>query len=258
MSAHNRKRPWEGGGHQSEPPHKKVQTSDHKEALPEVFAKIQSWLTELPTSTPDEKTFRQGLKRELMRACSHGHTKSAPNSSDNLPGPLPASVTRASLRELHSKAYWVCEKSEGERMMFFAKHGRAFLVDRRFVFLEIKGCPAFLALFPNGATILDGELLSPTAVPEAMAHSTSQSSSSSSSTASATPAFPVPATHGAVMNLMLFDAISVDGQPCANRHYSQRLKELGRVTARYRQALEQNSLGHHLPPVAHVAALCVG
>ena len=88
--------------------------------------------------------------------------------------------------------------------------GRSFLVDRRFVFLELN-FPAFAQLFASqGPTLIDSELITESIPNHSSASSssshnepslTSTTSSSSSSLDEAVPA----------LKLMLFDAISVNG-----------------------------------------------
>ena len=88
-----------------------------------------------------------------------------------LPGPLPASLSRRSLaRQLTAHAYMVCEKSDGERAFLLAQarpHARTgapagcFLLDRSFAVQSIGARGAEYASFlaPAGPTLLDGELI---------------------------------------------------------------------------------------------------
>ena len=54
-------------------------------------------------------------------------------SEHSLPGPQPASLTRAELRKIEEGEYWVCEKSDGERTILLMQRDtkHVVLVDRK-------------------------------------------------------------------------------------------------------------------------------
>jgi hypothetical protein len=75
---------------------------------------------------------------------------------DRLPGPQPASLSRAALETIRTKRYEILEKSDGERCMFFVAQDGAFLIDRKFVCRRIDHGVYSLAI---PGTLLDGEMI---------------------------------------------------------------------------------------------------
>ena len=81
-----------------------------------------------------------------------------------LPGPLPASFSRSSLNTIKVQKYYVCEKSDGERMMFYIPSkinnttNYCYLIDRKFTLYKIKDITKYANLF-GYETLVDGELL---------------------------------------------------------------------------------------------------
>ena len=86
-----------------------------------------------------------------------------------LPGPLAIAVCGRTLAQVvaNPQAYWVCEKSDGERAMLAAMARGVFMVNRSFVVSKLAGgevlLPALLkpqhAAAAAAATVLDGELV---------------------------------------------------------------------------------------------------
>eukprot|EP00455_Lapot_gusevi_P054196 TRINITY_DN8638_c0_g1_i4.p1 TRINITY_DN8638_c0_g1~~TRINITY_DN8638_c0_g1_i4.p1 ORF type:complete len:382 (-),score=64.41 TRINITY_DN8638_c0_g1_i4:132-1277(-) len=79
-----------------------------------------------------------------------------------LPGPLPVSLGRKHLRELRSRAYWVAEKTDGERYMLFIDHSAAYFVNRKFTCHMLPRSDLLASLASHGPTLLDGELVQTT------------------------------------------------------------------------------------------------
>ncbi|TYJ54735.1 hypothetical protein B9479_004583 [Cryptococcus floricola] len=90
------------------------------------------------------------------------------NSPDKFPGSQPVSFSTASLDLLEKKDFWVCEKSDGVRVLVFivingfSGEQETWLIDRKQEFYNVKGL-----MFPKwddrrqplGESILDGELV---------------------------------------------------------------------------------------------------
>ena len=77
-----------------------------------------------------------------------------------LPGPQPASFSRSNLLHIKQHAYYVCEKSDGERMMCYIRNNKeCYLIDRKFsiYILPLPNAALFYSLFNQ--SLVDGELL---------------------------------------------------------------------------------------------------
>ena len=114
----------------------------------------------LPPSSPAVELYRSCLLSHFFPSSS----SYPPSALSSLPGPQPASLTRAELHKLESGQYWVCEKSDGERciLLLHSASRTVALLDRRWSCRVMRrDCGELLIglLAAKGDTVLDAELL---------------------------------------------------------------------------------------------------
>jgi hypothetical protein len=228
-------RPFHGHGPQSKRPR-----IDEADPLAEIFSPISSWLTKL--SYEDAKDFRGQMAKIVESTVPQEKLKNLPtNFREQLPGPLPASVTKRDLNALKTNSYFVCEKSDGERMMLFADKRRLFLVDRKYTFVEVIAPDLAQLLAPSGPTLLDSELL-PDPIPHpvktaVISSATDTTTTTSTVTNSGTTAPSVQ------LKLMLFDAIAYNGEIVGKLFLTKRMDKLHDILKLYESKF--NSLAPH-------------
>lgn len=175
----------------------------------------QSSVPEVPGDDVEEGQTRM-LSAKVASLCGLKHSR--------FPGAQPVSFARSSLDQLKEEDYWVCEKSDGQRVLMFITWNKAieqqevYLIDRKnrykrqhislvFPFHEIPPSPKAMMALQMGLlsdkyamrkdTILDGELV-----------------------------WDVSKTGERRMRLLLFDCIILDGISLAQRPLSRRYGSL--------------------------------
>ncbi|KAH6894975.1 mRNA guanylyltransferase [Coprinopsis sp. MPI-PUGE-AT-0042] len=118
-------------------------------------------IPELPgTLVPRFSPMEQGLKRHVAQLCRLDH--------DRFPGSQPISFSQRDLERLEKQDFWVCEKSDGIRVLFLIAYDPSqdsqsvFLIDRMNEYRELQGF-----VFPHHQdmrkqlknTLVDGELV---------------------------------------------------------------------------------------------------
>jgi len=116
------------------------------------------------TVMPDQANALKSRVLKLILGVSSG--------GNTLPGPLPHTLTRMHLDRIRNNEYWVCEKSDGLRTMFYVEDSGAYLIDRKFGFHRVDDPTNLLPKLltreraadePPGTpyeTLVDGELIS--------------------------------------------------------------------------------------------------
>lgn len=135
----------------------------------------------------------------------------------------PGILTRRALRECLKKRHWVCEKTDGVRMLLYCDGGSVYVMDQKqhvYKVLAPERCDHFL----RGPTILDGEMLL------------------------------------ATRQYLAFDMLCCNGVGVWHRPLSQRLRELSmEVVAPFRQdlrdALPFEIIGKHFVPLQQVGKI---
>jgi len=200
---------------------KKTQLKTIAKTRPQTFKNDHSLKMDTFTGLVTERDFLNNLQRKVwehanIRAKDRGKQwKSRQRNFRKLPGPMPCTLTACLVDTLRTSAheYLVCEKTDGERMMFYvAKHPTdAYFVDRSFQFYRIKH-RAYTDMFGKdlrGDTLVDGELIS----------------------------------INGQMYYFIFDAIVVQGEVVRDMNLKERLEKskavLGYMESYYNQMLQQ-------------------
>lgn len=98
------------------------------------------------------------LKEELSKLCGVKH-------GTRFPGSQPISFTQDHLQLLEKMDFWVCEKSDGLRVMVFIRMNQhtneqeTWLVDRKQRFFRVFFPPWMTSGHQIGGTVIDGELI---------------------------------------------------------------------------------------------------
>ncbi len=131
---------------------------------------------------------------------------------NELPGPLPHTMGRSTIPALKQAAYWVCEKSDGQRVMMFVCKDGAFLADRKFTLRRISNDDTYIKYLgqPGKETLVDGELIE-----------------NAGTNAENTP--ENPGVWKTEPTLMLFDAVMVKGEYVGAQALPIRLRSAGDV-----------------------------
>jgi len=189
----------------------------------------QSSVPDVPGEEVDEGQTRS-LSAKVASLCGLRHSR--------FPGAQPVSFARSSLDQLKEEDYWVCEKSDGQRVLMFIAWNKAteqqevYLIDRKnkykrqhnsivFPFHEIPPSPKARMALQLGSlnekyavrkdTLLDGELV-----------------------------WDVSKTGERKMRLLLFDCIILDGSSLAQRPLSRRYGSLmGQIVPPHKQFLKE-------------------
>lgn len=115
-----------------------------------------------PSTSGDGKA-KPKTNRDLRTAIlrwARGNASSA--SHNSCPGPMPVALLRKTALRISRLAYWVCEKSDGERKMLYYNDAerKFYFVGRKF---ELEPLPAMHglrdAVFAGGDALIDGELV---------------------------------------------------------------------------------------------------
>lgn len=96
------------------------------------------------------------------RQCHDEHSDvffSLQSAMMTLPTPVPTVLTRSSLPDLLANDYWVCDKSQGSRIMVYALDNTVYFLDSRFFVFKVATVPATVQdTFVSGPTLLDAHL----------------------------------------------------------------------------------------------------
>eukprot|EP00008_Paramoeba_atlantica_P012441 CAMPEP_0201479966 /NCGR_PEP_ID=MMETSP0151_2-20130828/4571_1 /ASSEMBLY_ACC=CAM_ASM_000257 /TAXON_ID=200890 /ORGANISM="Paramoeba atlantica, Strain 621/1 / CCAP 1560/9" /LENGTH=666 /DNA_ID=CAMNT_0047861695 /DNA_START=170 /DNA_END=2170 /DNA_ORIENTATION=- len=111
------------------------------------------------------KVSDEGLLGELRLDClqSIPHWANSQQRKDpkqyGFPGTMPVSFSRRHFQPVQTREYVVSEKADGIRYFLFVSQKGVYLIDRKFDFFEIQGFNSLRELFPEGKTIVDGEIV---------------------------------------------------------------------------------------------------
>ncbi|GJE90746.1 mRNA capping enzyme [Phanerochaete sordida] len=112
---------------------------------------------------PPKSEHEQWLRLEVARLCQF--------EKERFPGSQPVSFGTRDLEKLENQDYWVCEKSDGVRVLLFvqtdlkSREQAVFLIDRHNAYREVRGIyfPHHEnPMMPLRSTIVDGELVTDT------------------------------------------------------------------------------------------------
>jgi len=149
---------------------KKNQLKAIQKMRPQVLANDHGIQMDSFTSMVTDQNFQQSLK---LKVWEHAHIRAKDKGKQRkhrqkffrkLPGPMPVTLTATLVDMLRTSGseYLVCEKTDGERMMFYIQSypTDAYFVDRSFRFYQLKN-RAYTDMFKQvrGDTLVDGELI---------------------------------------------------------------------------------------------------
>ncbi|PWN96626.1 hypothetical protein FA09DRAFT_343830 [Tilletiopsis washingtonensis] len=182
-------------------------------SLPGPSGSVPQAVPDVPGARVDEQR-SESLKAHVAKLCQLQHTR--------FPGAQPVSFTKASLDLLLTEDFWVCEKSDGQRVLVliawnkFAHRQEVFLIDRKNIYREQsralffphfekpRGKPEDRIVQDIGSrwkalheTVLDGELV-----------------------------WDTLKDGRRKLRLLLFDALVIDGQNMASRTLEKRYGRL--------------------------------
>lgn len=106
------------------------------------------------TNPSDSNRLKEGLLKLMYPSGRFPRS-----SQDALPGPLPATMSRANLNLLKEHRYWVAEKSDGTRNMLMVYGKSVYLVDRTYLFVKLKADHLTNITVSGTFSLLDGELV---------------------------------------------------------------------------------------------------
>ena len=158
--------------------------------------------------------------------------------SSKLPGPLPHTLTRATLPTVLNNEYWVCEKSDGIRAMMYSDNTGSYLVDRCCDFHKIRDQTGIFSLLaPKGPTLVDGEVIVNYFDPEV---DTYQTAKEACARYESVDAFEKENENKKKKYILcVFDTIQINGEPCVQRPLLDRLKGVAFVKQTILKTLER-------------------